>query len=157
MFWLGVLFNYLCDGGQFTLAIGMGDIFKLCHVMFAFLIFSGYHVLWKFSELNFLWILSDNAFPSELSLPWILIAYVYKALLPSCSNNKDVKLIFSTCTFSSEDKDSFADFPYFFVVIFTDLMVFYTKRRTMISPITVCNYYFYEHYLPLRNTRQTKL
>lgn len=50
MFCLGVIFYYLCDGGQFTSAIDMGDIFRLCNVTFAFLIFSGYGVLQKFSK-----------------------------------------------------------------------------------------------------------
>ena len=56
---LGVILHYLCNDGQFTSAIDMGDICTLCNVMFAFLIFSGCGVLQKFSKLHHLWILSD--------------------------------------------------------------------------------------------------
>ena len=36
MFCLGVILYYLCNDGQFTSAIDMGDMCTLCNVTFAF-------------------------------------------------------------------------------------------------------------------------
>lgn len=41
-----------------------------------------------------------------------------------------IKMLNSTCILSSGDKDSFADFPYFFIVILRDLMVFHIKGQS---------------------------